>query len=256
MFCITPPTGHFVTAPTTLPSSQASPLQRGPFRALLSDQDPPRRRRGPRAAGNAAAVGTLASYPLFISRTFSLQRCKVAQRSRRLRCPSAKETPTRSSRQARVAPCHRPQNWSKSRPSACIVACKGRGQRWGLWLGHLPWQPLASGGEKRRGGGVVRDPSKQAKKVSGAGPRPSSGPGRIQPRLLCPQTKPPFEIWAVPTTSRLRSQRWPHRHSSTRRGLATLTVISAARSSCCSHCLNCHHSKTRLVHVSLWKRAA
>lgn len=197
MFCITPPTGHFVTAPTTLPSSQASPLQRGPFRALLSDQDPPRRRRGPRAAGNAAAVGTLASYPLFISRTFSLQRCKVAQRSRRLRCPSAKETPTRSSRQARVAPCHRPQNWSKSRPSACIVACKGRGQRWGLWLGHLPWQPLASGGEKLRGGVLSgTQASKQRKSlVQGrdqAQDQEGYNPGCCVPRLSLPLRSGPF----------------------------------------------------------------
>lgn len=61
-FRITPPTSHFVRAPTTLPSSQARDLQRGPFRALLSDQDPPEAKTGgPEHRG--LWVLTLSSFP-------------------------------------------------------------------------------------------------------------------------------------------------------------------------------------------------
>lgn len=81
----------------------------------------------------------------------------------------------------------------RERPEVGAVA----GLPWGSSLGSPLLQEA-----KSRGGMVVSgtQASKQRKPLvqdRAAEPRPSSGPGRIQSRLLCPQTKPPFEIRAL-----------------------------------------------------------
>lgn len=162
MFRITPPTSHFVRAPTTLPSSQARDLQRGPFRALLSDQDPPEAKTGgPEHRG--LWVLTLSSFPRHSpSRGAKWPRGADAcgapwPRRRPLALPGRPGWPCATG----------PRTGTKVALQHASLPAKREAGGWGCaWaaLGQFPWQPLALAE-----GGGVRDPSKQAKKASGAG---------------------------------------------------------------------------------------